>query len=71
MLFHSYNSVQLKNFVATSNIHLISYGAHHLNNFSTFLDLYIVDDENKIENFDSPSRLIWCRSFKNSMSNIF
>lgn len=52
MLANTYNSAQLYSFIASSNMHLVPFGSiHHLKNSSTFLDLCIIDDENKLNSF--------------------
>lgn len=52
MMVDTYDSTQLKSFISSSNMYLVPYETtHHLKNSSTFLDLCIVDDGSKLENF--------------------
>ncbi|KMQ84818.1 rna-directed dna polymerase from mobile element jockey-like protein, partial [Lasius niger] len=53
MSTRTFDSIQIENFVSTSGMYLIPYGAtHHLTNSVTFLDLCIIDDVDKLINYD-------------------
>lgn len=47
-----YDSTQLHNFITSAGMYLVPYGStHHLRNSTTFLDLCIIDDVDKLINY--------------------
>lgn len=51
MLVNTFESRQMKTFISSASLYLVPYKAtHHLKNFSTFLDLCIIDDPEKLLN---------------------
>ena len=52
MLIDTYDSMQLRTFIAQSGSYLVPFGpTHHLKNSSTFLDLCIMDDADKLTDY--------------------
>lgn len=47
----TFDSTQVENFVVSSGMYLVLYGSTHLKNSSTFLNLCIIDNENKLVNY--------------------